>query len=707
MKDITDIVQLAQSGDHNGFAEIVRRYRSMAIGYAYSLLGELHLAEDAAQKAFIDAYAKLKQLENPTAFSAWFRRIISTHCRRLIQEDNRINYESIDSFPHLTSSERNPPETIERTTELKFLLSAIRELSTEEREAVMLFFMGGNSQKEMAEFLEIPISTIKNRIRTAKKQLKESILKMFEDNLKKDGGQEDKVFERQVLRNTLPLLVGWIGLDGDNDPSGGGEHKLGVTTLNRVSVNVPECRVWYVELRSKPQKDVWEMLVDEIAQHKFPGLSGGGEFNDQHLVDISRLTHLEYLDLSRCPDISDEGLAHLKSLTALKYLVLSGCQNISDKGLAIIRAMPHLVSLRLEGCSQLTSNTLRHTVGLDRLSLLTLGGTAMDDQGLELLIDKEYLTHLHLPEKITDRGLSLICELPGLKNPLASPMGFKINEYKDPTDSHIILDSKNISGEGLKAMSGLNGLKAIQFFKVNPSINQGIGALAGLPKLHELGMRDMDDQSLNTVATFPALQSLECGQAVAGDDGFSALGQCLGLEKIFAWSVNNLTSVGVKALSTLPNLRFLALGGKKLNDESLASLPGFAALQHFWTANENTFTDEVFASISQIPNLELLVNMYCKNTTDRASEHLVNAKKLKVYHIWGTKITDHSLELLSQIKTLEELLFWNCSNLSDSGLSTLNKFPSLKSVDIQECEKLTSAGIKTIKPDVNVNYQET
>jgi DNA-directed RNA polymerase specialized sigma24 family protein len=67
MKELRDLVNQAQSAQQPAeqmaaFAELVKRFRSMACAYAFSILGDLHLAEDAAQDAFVLAFERLRQL---------------------------------------------------------------------------------------------------------------------------------------------------------------------------------------------------------------------------------------------------------------------------------------------------------------------------------------------------------------------------------------------------------------------------------------------------------------------------------------------------------------------------------------------------------------------------------------------------------------------------------------------------------------------
>src|ERR1044071_8638549 len=82
-KRITFFVRAAQAGDDLAFAELVRAYQDIAVAYASALLGDYHLAEDAAQEAFVEAYRALPALREPLAFPAWFRRIVFKHCDRL------------------------------------------------------------------------------------------------------------------------------------------------------------------------------------------------------------------------------------------------------------------------------------------------------------------------------------------------------------------------------------------------------------------------------------------------------------------------------------------------------------------------------------------------------------------------------------------------------------------------------------------------
>ena len=83
MEELGSLISRAQAGDLDAYGRIVRQFQDMAVGYAYSILGDFHLAEDAVQEAFIEAYPILSRVYGPAAFLGWFRRIIFKHCNRL------------------------------------------------------------------------------------------------------------------------------------------------------------------------------------------------------------------------------------------------------------------------------------------------------------------------------------------------------------------------------------------------------------------------------------------------------------------------------------------------------------------------------------------------------------------------------------------------------------------------------------------------
>ena len=203
MEEIEDLIARATPLDANveqrnaAFGELVKRFQDMAYGCAYAVLGDVQLAEDAAQEAFITAYRNLNQLQEPTAFGGWLRRIVLTECNRITRKTGGIA-EPIEAALDVPSAEKDPAEIAENREMKDRVLAAIKALPAGERMATTLFYIDGYSQKEIAEFLEVPVMTVKNRLRSSRKRLKGRMVDMVQDYIYEKRPSQDDQFANKV-----------------------------------------------------------------------------------------------------------------------------------------------------------------------------------------------------------------------------------------------------------------------------------------------------------------------------------------------------------------------------------------------------------------------------------------------------------------------------------------------------------------------------
>jgi RNA polymerase sigma factor (sigma-70 family) len=182
---------------HEAFGEVVRRFQDLAYGYAYALLGDAGLAQDAAQEAFITAYRMLAQLREPAAFPGWLRRIVRTHCTRLrrAQPQGTTPIEAVMALP---SAGPDPLRTVERQEVQDAVTAAIAALPEPERVVTALFYIGGQPQSDIAGFLGVPLTTVKKRLQAARKRLQERMLEMVKDTLQEHTPSHDARFADAV-----------------------------------------------------------------------------------------------------------------------------------------------------------------------------------------------------------------------------------------------------------------------------------------------------------------------------------------------------------------------------------------------------------------------------------------------------------------------------------------------------------------------------
>jgi RNA polymerase sigma factor (sigma-70 family) len=171
----------------------------MAVGYGYSILHDFQLAEDAAQEAFFEAYRTLSKLREPAAFAGWFRRIVFKQCDRITRR-RVVATVPLDTAPdpiHAAAVVSGFSRTEdERKAEV---FEAVRQLPEHERSAMTLFYIGGYSMDEVATFLEVPVSTVKGRLHSARERLRTMLLDTVADDLRARRPSRNESFATTVV----------------------------------------------------------------------------------------------------------------------------------------------------------------------------------------------------------------------------------------------------------------------------------------------------------------------------------------------------------------------------------------------------------------------------------------------------------------------------------------------------------------------------
>jgi len=174
VEELRRLVIRAQGRDWEAYSEIVVRFREMAYGYSCSVLGDAHLAEDAVQEAFMEAYRYLPKLREPVAFASWFRKIVFKHCDRLTRR-KEVPKERTVALGEVKAEGPGPAETAERREMTGKVLEEVKRLSENRRTVTKLFYIEGFSLKEIAGFLGVPEGTVKRRLFESRNDLKERI----------------------------------------------------------------------------------------------------------------------------------------------------------------------------------------------------------------------------------------------------------------------------------------------------------------------------------------------------------------------------------------------------------------------------------------------------------------------------------------------------------------------------------------------------
>jgi RNA polymerase sigma factor (sigma-70 family) len=175
------LVVAARAGGREAFARLVGCFQDLAVATAYARLRDPQLAEDAAQEAFADAFLHVAQLREPAAFPGWLRRIVLKHCDRIVRR-KRLPLTSLDAteLPGGTPAAEGALAGGEERARLR---AAVEALPEAERLLVALHYLGGFEEAGVAEYLDLPLSTVKKRLHTARRRLRKEIDAMLQRSL--------------------------------------------------------------------------------------------------------------------------------------------------------------------------------------------------------------------------------------------------------------------------------------------------------------------------------------------------------------------------------------------------------------------------------------------------------------------------------------------------------------------------------------------
>ncbi len=197
MTDLPSLVSAAQQGDKDAFGQIVIRFQDMAFASAYAVVGDPGLAQDTAQDAFLEAWLNLSKLQQPGAFPGWFRRIVLGKSHRQIRGKAPQTI-AFEDFGSLYANFTEPADALEAVHLRQSVQEAMMALPDHQRMAVALFYIEGYSHKEIAAFLEAPVSTVKKRLFDARAQLQKRMIPMLQKTLQSTRPSQDSEFTDKV-----------------------------------------------------------------------------------------------------------------------------------------------------------------------------------------------------------------------------------------------------------------------------------------------------------------------------------------------------------------------------------------------------------------------------------------------------------------------------------------------------------------------------
>ena len=174
------IVERALTGDADAFGELVKRWERRIFALTYGMLGREEDARDATQETFLAAFRNLRGFRGEAKVSSWLHRIAVNQCisrqrRSKVRSESALEDEQENSFA--TPVSESPARFAEGRQETFAVRRAINSLPVELRQVVVMKEFEELTFREIAEALDLPLSTVKSRLYTAMKQLQQRLQK--------------------------------------------------------------------------------------------------------------------------------------------------------------------------------------------------------------------------------------------------------------------------------------------------------------------------------------------------------------------------------------------------------------------------------------------------------------------------------------------------------------------------------------------------
>jgi RNA polymerase sigma-70 factor (ECF subfamily) len=158
------LITRSAEGDRDAFEVLYRRYSRPVFGLALRRLGDRGRAEDAVQETFASIWRAARSYKPERGPGApWLYAV----ARNAITDRGRARTEPPAEIPEQASSDPGPSERAESSWTAWRVHRGLEGLSSNERTVIELAYWSGLSQSEIAEFLNIPLGTVKTRTRAA------------------------------------------------------------------------------------------------------------------------------------------------------------------------------------------------------------------------------------------------------------------------------------------------------------------------------------------------------------------------------------------------------------------------------------------------------------------------------------------------------------------------------------------------------------
>jgi RNA polymerase sigma-70 factor, ECF subfamily len=173
-----ELMHVVQQGDPRAFEALYDRHGGAAFSLAYRMVGKRAVAEDIVQESFLSIWrSKVRYERERGSVRTWVlgivhHRTIDALRRNLVHDRRRASAEGIEERHE--AAERTDVEAVRRE-EAREVRAALQSLPGEQSRVIELAYYGGFTHTQIAEMLEMPVGTVKGRMRLGLEKMRREL----------------------------------------------------------------------------------------------------------------------------------------------------------------------------------------------------------------------------------------------------------------------------------------------------------------------------------------------------------------------------------------------------------------------------------------------------------------------------------------------------------------------------------------------------
>ena len=678
------------------FGLLVEKYKSGIYALAYAKLGNFHDAEDITQEVFLKAYQKLRTLRRGDNFHAWLYAITSNLCKNFLRSQSRRPDRELIANQAPKNNADSSMAAYHKASLYEPLYEALEELPEIHRQVLTLYYLGGMSSREIAQFLGMSESTINMRLSRARARLKAEMLEMLGTKKLRPGFTlhiEEMIQQTKIQPVQKAPWLPW----GLSLATG---LFFVLLNLGPTQISLNPIRAWAshpipseIRIMQIGEIPVDAVKIDKIfvfgherEKHEFRGTPRRPKPQNaaRALASVEEPVEPTQTPMLALADETSKASSRGHTVVFPDDLLM-GTLYVRDRGWkadlwqkGFMKKLGFQNQETREGWQKLGPAQGSVTVPEGKELRLEVARLAADDLSWLATLKPNDLQRIDLAHLANNSELGHLKKLTGMK-----ALSFKAANLRHAGMVHIKglegleeldLSDTYVTNAGLRHLREMRHLKRLDLRETSISA-PGLVHIVNLRSLESLHLPSfIGDRALAQLSTLTSLKQLDLGDTQISDAGLAHLKGLVNLQWLDL-GVRSISDAGLVHLKGLVNLQWLNLQGTSISDVGLAHLKGLTNLHGLYLASRD-ITNAGLAHLSGLTKLQWLDLESNGHITSEALAHLKDIP-LRGITLTVTQMDDTALAHLGEISTLEILTMWS-DRITDAGVAHLQKLKSLQ-----------------------------